>query len=70
MQIRQHMEVGAAQAGGDISKLEADVIAALVVQHAAQGYSVIDFKVDREPNCDMITATLVMARGKVTVEGP
>lgn len=67
--IREYMEATAAPASAaHISMLEADVVAALVQQDAAMGDRVIDFKFDREPNCDMITATVVMARGSATVE--
>ena len=70
MQSRQYEQLMVPADATDIRRLEADVIAALVLQHAAQGYSVIEFKVDREPNRDMIKATLVMAREKGTVEAP
>ena len=67
MQIQECLEATAAPASdAHISMLEADVVAALVQQHAAMGYKVIDFKFDRYG--DMITATVVMARGKGGVE--
>jgi hypothetical protein len=71
MQIRDHPEATAGPAGAaNINQLEADVVSALVLQHAAMGYRVVEFKFDRLPNCDMITATVVMARGKATAEAP
>ena len=50
MKIREYMEATAAPANAaHINNLEADVVAALFQQHAALGYRVIEFNVDREP---------------------
>ena len=61
MEIREHMEEPASP--DEINRLEVDVVNALMNQHAARGYRLADFQLDRQPMGDMITVTLVLAKG-------
>jgi len=59
-------EAAPASAAG-INQLEAEVVAAMVQQHAAWGYRVTALRVNRQPEIGMITATVVMAKGPEAV---